>query len=103
MDSQCNSILLNVFNMNFKEKRVCMGTGKKSHDNRLVPAILKYDIASFGSETIFFSVLRIASEHYKCRLFVFLLGYFCEMVPINSDNFHLNVWRKLNLSLLSSA
>lgn len=80
-----------------------MGTGKKSHDNRLVPAILKYDMASFESETIFLLVLRIASEHYKCRLFVFLLGYFCEMVPINSDNFHLNVWRKLNLSLLSSA
>ena len=53
MDSQCNSVLLIVFNMNFKEEGVCMGAGRKSHDNRLVGAILKYDIASFESEIIF--------------------------------------------------
>jgi len=98
MDSQCNSVLLNVLNMNFKEEGV-RGAGKKSHDNRLVGAILIYNIASFESETIFLLVLR-QLLNTKCLLFMFLSGYFCEMVPINCVNFHLNVWSELDLILL---
>lgn len=35
-----------------------MGAGRKSHDNRVVAAILEYDIASFESEIVFLLVLR---------------------------------------------
>lgn len=56
---------------------MCMGAGRRSRNNRLAGAVLKYDIASFESEIIFIVVLR-QLLNTKCFLFVDLLGYFCE-------------------------